>query len=407
MGLRDGFPFWFPVRKFDDPVGLHKNFRYIEDWFRKVAGDAQRAPTVIIAPDNYTYPEHADIVLTGSGDEVLINAAISDVAGDKGGWIHFMPGTPTIDAKITTVGSPGLLITGSGWDTRFFGNSTVADAVFELGANTTLRNMRIDAQSDFDYAVSSIGDNNRLIQMRIEDAKVADMYVATNSDFGVIDNCELTAGDGIGVHFDGSSNRWRVSNSSISLNSGTGLDMDGNNNFVVNCLILSNGGYGVDIEAGGGAVTACYINNNTSGDVNGSGNVFHNFLGDAYVEGTHTVAHTVASHSDTTATGAETETLTDGSDADSLHDHAVFVKLDGTRAMTGALDVDQPSTTGAAPVITLDQADVDEDFFKFTGTSDTNVDRALVDAANFTTPGAIVLGRPIGGVSIMGIKSSS
>lgn len=54
------------------------------------------------------------------------------------------------------------------------------------------------------------------------------------------------------------------------------------------------------------------------------------------------------------------------------------------------LHVDQPSTTGAKPVITLDQADVDEDFFKFIGTSDTSVDRALVDAANFTTPGAIV-----------------
>lgn len=36
---------------------------------------------------------------------------------------------------------------------------------------------------------------------------------------------------------------------------------------------------------------------------------------------THNAAHTVASHSDTTATGAETETLTDGSDADALHDH--------------------------------------------------------------------------------------
>ena len=37
----------------------------------------------------------------------------------------------------------------------------------------------------------------------------------------------------------------------------------------------------------------------------------------------HTEAHTVASHSDTTATGAETDTLTDGSNADSLHVHAV------------------------------------------------------------------------------------
>lgn len=36
----------------------------------------------------------------------------------------------------------------------------------------------------------------------------------------------------------------------------------------------------------------------------------------------HAQAHTVASHSDTTATGAELETLTDGSNADALHTHA-------------------------------------------------------------------------------------
>ncbi len=47
----------------------------------------------------------------------------------------------------------------------------------------------------------------------------------------------------------------------------------------------------------------------------------------------HAEAHTVASHSDTTATGAETETLTDGSDASALHVHTV-VSLDTTA--TGA-----------------------------------------------------------------------
>ena len=36
----------------------------------------------------------------------------------------------------------------------------------------------------------------------------------------------------------------------------------------------------------------------------------------------HSESHTVVSHSDTTATGAELETLTDGSDGDSLHTHA-------------------------------------------------------------------------------------
>lgn len=36
----------------------------------------------------------------------------------------------------------------------------------------------------------------------------------------------------------------------------------------------------------------------------------------------HTESHTIVSHSDTTATGAELETLTDGSNADSLHSHS-------------------------------------------------------------------------------------
>lgn len=65
---------------------------------------------------------------------------------------------------------------------------------------------------------------------------------------------------------------------------------------------------------------------------------------------------------------------------------------DGVMALLGTdgdLSVDQSSASGAVPVITIDQADVDEDFFKFIGISDTNVDRALVDAVDFPTPGVI------------------
>ena len=44
----------------------------------------------------------------------------------------------------------------------------------------------------------------------------------------------------------------------------------------------------------------------------------------------HAQAHTVASHSDTTATGTETETLTDNSMADALHRHSELSASDGT-----------------------------------------------------------------------------
>lgn len=62
----------------------------------------------------------------------------------------------------------------------------------------------------------------------------------------------------------------------------------------------------------------------------------------------------------------------------------------GTITPLAKLHIDQSIVNAAIPVLTLAQADVDEDFFKFIGTSDTNVDRSLVDAADFTTPGSIV-----------------
>ena len=51
----------------------------------------------------------------------------------------------------------------------------------------------------------------------------------------------------------------------------------------------------------------------------------------------HAQAHTVASHSDTTATGAETETLTDGSDADALHTHGAIQTTEEVQDIIGAM----------------------------------------------------------------------
>lgn len=86
---------------------------------------------------------------------------------------------------------------------------------------------------------------------------------------------------------------------------------------------------------------------------------------------------------DGTIVGGNTGTVTDNGT------NTVFLDNDQLGSIVGSLTVDQDSTTGAVPVLTLDQADVDEDFIKFIGTSDTNVDRALVDAADFTTPGTV------------------
>jgi len=54
------------------------------------------------------------------------------------------------------------------------------------------------------------------------------------------------------------------------------------------------------------------------------------------------------------------------------------------------LHVDQASTTGAIPVLTLDQADVSEEFMRLVGASAADDSQSLIDAADMTTPGAIV-----------------
>ena len=61
----------------------------------------------------------------------------------------------------------------------------------------------------------------------------------------------------------------------------------------------------------------------------------------------HAEAHTVASHSDTTGTGAELDTLTDGSDADALHIHGSLAThiADATDPHTAAMSVSTSVTT--------------------------------------------------------------
>jgi len=70
------------------------------------------------------------------------------------------------------------------------------------------------------------------------------------------------------------------------------------------------------------------------------------FTHDADADAHHAESHTIASHSDTTATGAELETLTDGSNADSLHVHASAVPEFEGRKTTAAICADTPTQAG-------------------------------------------------------------
>lgn len=80
----------------------------------------------------------------------------------------------------------------------------------------------------------------------------------------------------------------------------------------------------------GAAVTAANVDDLTDGSNadalhvhTGTGvSLDHSDLGSVTSDQHHAQLHSVASHNDTTATGSELETLTDGSNADSLHVHA-------------------------------------------------------------------------------------
>lgn len=71
-------------------------------------------------------------------------------------------------------------------------------------------------------------------------------------------------------------------------------------------------------------------------------------------------------------------------------DDALDILMGLTSGNNGKLHIDQSSTTGAKPVLHLDQADVSEEFIKFTGTSTTDASQSLIDAVDMTTPGALI-----------------
>lgn len=434
--------FRFPLQKYDDPKALYTNFRHLQDHLSRLKLALIATPTIFVAASDALQKtkDGANYVCDGVADEVEINAAFADLPV-AGGRVVLSEGNFDITTKVNFP-VKDIIFQGLGSTLKLTAGQKFGalggDKFIEVtGFNFT---QTTEAQNSAGILTTTGGDmfihHNQFHDITCRFVHGSDStnhfghYIITNNYYKDI---TLDSG-GSGAHgiFMDSGAGSRAQTAVFSNNyidTLTRVSSGGANFEIVAAAVsqgevLAIGNYAINVGAGisphytaatdashnftNGTMEAgdhdglnVEILETASTDVStslkpdGSGGVEfvdsdHADLANVGVDDHHAQAHTVASHSDTTATGAETETLTDGSDADALHDHPVFVKLDGTRAMTGALDVDQASSSGAVPVITLDQADVDEDFFKFTGTSDTNVDRALVDAANFTTPGAIV-----------------
>lgn len=77
----------------------------------------------------------------------------------------------------------------------------------------------------------------------------------------------------------------------------------------------------------------------------------HSAMSGQGVDDHHDEAHTALSHSDQGATGAELETLTDGSNADSLHAHVVVITLEFFVPITARGGV-FPNDTGVGDFVT-------------------------------------------------------
>ncbi len=438
MGTRNRHSFHFPVQKFDDRIGLWKNFRYLEDYLQQISNEhSSNMADIVVAPSDTREDRYADVILSGTADQTQLNTVFADaLANDL--WVHILSGTVNVTGAIDLDTTGDMKVTGAGIGmTTIVQFSGTPNGMIEGNAQGTTywSDMTWDGNSNAQQCFNGgLADGHALNLFRIEVTGgtnaginlnrtaalqiLIDCFIHNNSgvgiafgreDAGLVQGCEIHNNTGVGLQpgGTGNANSMRIIGNSIYDNA-HGIKSSGGSHrsedlLIVGNSIFSNTGNSIDVigtdhvivgnrfESNGTDAPVVLAGSLVMGNNIGGTPSFatHASLTGITIDDHHNEAHTVVSHSDTTGTGTELDTLTDGSDADSLHDHPIYLTLDGTRFMTGALDVDQPSTSGALPVITLDQADVDEDFFKFTGTSDTDVDRALVDAVNFTTPGTI------------------
>jgi len=137
----------------------------------------------------------------------------------------------------------------------------------------------------------------------------------------------------------------------------------------------------------------------TPSTVSAGAGVDHDDLSNVTTDQHHTEAHTVASHSDTTGTGAELDTLTDGSNADALHVHAAAGVADALIRGDVATNAFAAATTDALRVqVTADGNDrfvLDANGDMWTGTGAA----AVLLSMRLSVAGSTTLGRSAGAVN--------
>jgi hypothetical protein len=172
--------------------------------------------------------------------------------------------------------------------------------------------------------LANIGSNTHA-QIDSHIANISNPHVVTKAQVGlgsVVDGAEIN------VQSD-----WNaVAGDALILNKPSDItDLSGHS--VTELSDITGAGSGIVISGAeraklGGIETGATADQ-TKADIDGLG-LSHDSLVDVSVNDHHNELHSVASHNDTTATGAQLDTLTDNSIADTLHRHSELVASDGS-----------------------------------------------------------------------------
>jgi hypothetical protein len=236
-------------------------------------------PTIVIAPFDCPTPDIADIVLTGTDDQDLINEALTTLSGyTHSRWLHILGGTVRIKALINLDNAGRARITGAGLDETIIqaqSGWTGWSSVLYNGGNSgtgdrvTIEHLTVDANSIVNNGHFAGGSDQVLIDMnrvRIENAvshgisfdrtavgayapTFRDCQVNNNGGFGLyfqredgvaVIGCEVYSNSGGGINISGFGPASRIVDSVIRNNTGNGIQASGVVNDVEKLIVMGN-----------------------------------------------------------------------------------------------------------------------------------------------------------------------
>lgn len=334
MGIRNRHSFKFPIRKFDDPVGLHKNFRYMEDYLANLASGAS-VPTVFVAASDASdrSKRSAQFVCSGTNDEVTFESARKALPTVRG-RIVASEGTFTFGASWSVTADASLTVDGLGLSTVFVLANSVNDYIIKYNPVATsghrlfVSNITFGGNSANNSSGGAISVTNgvlRMVRCAVENVGTSGNGIVINNESDVK---QFYIAESYFSNFQNQDNA-----TAILVSNGK----DGSiyaSNFLDWAICIDNSGTQIRIVDNGfvsstkgvvhtAGVTQAYGNSFTSVGTkfSGAGTLLsgHNNQSDEHSD-LASSSHTVVSH-DTTATGANLTELTDASET-TLHSHA-------------------------------------------------------------------------------------